>query len=101
MTDTAHTAHATLERRPPSATSDLDLPAVAVALSRRLYAAGLPITPQRAMNFVDAVRLIGPPSRSSLYCTARTVFVSDPGHLPAFDQVFATVFAHCADPEPV
>ncbi len=80
-------------RSPPSTTTtDVDLPALAVALSRQLLAAGVPVEPQRAVSFVDALRLMAPLSRSSLYWTARTVFVSDPKHLPAFDRVFASVF---------
>jgi uncharacterized protein with von Willebrand factor type A (vWA) domain len=31
-------------------------------------------------------------SRRQLYWTARTVLVSSPAHLPAFDRVFASVF---------
>lgn len=73
----------------------LDLPVVAVALGRRLYVAGLPVTAERAATFAEALTLIGPVSRSRLYCAARTVFVSDPVHLPAFDRVFASVFDGC------
>ena len=71
---------------------DLDIPTLAVAVSRRLLAAGLPITPDRAVSFADALTLVGAVSPSRLYCTARTVFVSDPVQLPAFDGVFASVF---------
>ena len=70
----------------------LDVPVVAAALSRRLYAAGLPVTPERAVTFAEALTLIGPATRSQLYCTARTVFVSSPMHLPNFDLVFCAVF---------
>jgi len=77
----------------------LDWPVVAAALSRRLYAAGVPVTPERAATFADALTLIRPASRSRLYCTARTVFVSSPAHLPAFDRVFASVFEGCAGEE--
>ena len=73
----------------------LDLPVVAAALGRRLYAAGLPVTLERAATFAEALTLIGPLSHRRLYCTARTVFVSDPMHLPAFDRVFASVFDGC------
>jgi hypothetical protein len=74
----------------------LDVPALAAALSRRLYAEGVPVTPERAVTFAEALTLMGPLTRSQLYCTARTVFVSAPGHLPVFDRVFSTVF----DPSP-
>ena len=97
MTDISQIAALTLEPPPPSACGDLDMPALAVAMSRRLYAAGLPISPERAVSFADALNLMGPVSRDRLYCTARTVFVSDPAHVPAFDQVFASVFGGSSD----
>lgn len=100
MNCTSQTAQATLEREPEIQVGDatfvvttisLDLPAVAAALSQQLYAAGVPVTPERAVNFAQALTLVSPVSRSYLYCTARAVFVSSPAHLPVFDRVFAAV----------
>lgn len=73
-------------------TIHLDVPAVAAALSQRLYAAGVRVTPGRAVGFAEALVLVAPVSRRRLYCAARAVFVSDPAQLPAFDRVFASVF---------
>ncbi len=70
----------------------LDAPALAGAFSRRLREAGLPTSVERAVNFADALRLVAPVSRRRLYWTARAVFVSERGQVPAFDQVFAAVF---------
>jgi uncharacterized protein with von Willebrand factor type A (vWA) domain len=103
MNSTSPTAQATLEREPAPGiqagdatfavkTIQLDVPTVAAALSQRLYAAGVPVTPERSVNFAQALTLVSPVSRSYLYCTARSVFVSSPAHLPAFDRVFASVF---------
>jgi hypothetical protein len=78
-------------------TIQLDSAAVAAALSRRLYAAGVPVTPERAVILAEALTLVSPVSRRSLYCTARAVFVSAPAHLPVFDRVFASVFGGCPD----
>lgn len=78
-------------------TIQLDLPAVAAALSQRLRAAGVPATPERAVNLAQALTLVSPVSRRYLYCTARAVFVSAPAHLSAFDRVFASVFDSCPD----
>lgn len=78
-------------------TIGLDVPAVAAALSQRLYAAGVPVTPERAVNLAQALNLVRPVSRRCLYFTARAVFVSAPAHLPAFDRVFASVFGSCPD----
>jgi uncharacterized protein with von Willebrand factor type A (vWA) domain len=74
-------------------TIDLDVAAVAAALSQRLHAAGVPVTPERTVNLARALTLIGPASRRQLYWTARAVFVSSPAHVPAFDSVFASIFS--------
>ncbi|MDQ3849740.1 MAG: hypothetical protein M3296_03885, partial [Actinomycetota bacterium] len=73
-------------------TIHLDLPAVVGALSQRLHAAGVPVTPERSANFAKALTLVKPVSRRRLYWTARAVFVSAHVHLAAFDRVFAAVF---------
>jgi len=73
-------------------TIHLDLPEVAVAFGRRLHEAGVPTTAERSANFARALRLVRPVSRRRLYCTARTVFVSDSSQLNAFERVFADVF---------
>ena len=78
-------------------TIDLDVPAVAAALSRRLYAAGVPVAPERAVTLAQALTLVSPLSPSTLYWTARAVFVSAPAQLSMFDAVFASVFGGCPD----
>ncbi len=73
-------------------TIDLDLPPLVGALSRRLHDAGVPVTPGRAVDFARALTLVQPITRRRLYWTARSVFVSDPVHVEAFDRVFFSVF---------
>jgi uncharacterized protein with von Willebrand factor type A (vWA) domain len=73
-------------------TVHLDLPALAGAFSRRLHAAGLPVSAERAAAFAHALALVRPVARRRLYWTARSVFVSDRGQVKAFDAVFAEVF---------
>jgi uncharacterized protein with von Willebrand factor type A (vWA) domain len=73
-------------------TIELDLPAFAAALNRRLHEAGVPTTAERAARFASALELVRPVSRRRLYCTARAVFVSDSSQLRAFDSVFWSVF---------
>jgi uncharacterized protein len=80
-------------------TLELDLPPLAVALSRRLYAAGLPATSERSAAFARALTLVEPAARRRLYWTARAMFVSDRSQLPAFDSVFAEVFGDRAAEE--
>jgi uncharacterized protein with von Willebrand factor type A (vWA) domain len=70
----------------------LDLPALATALGQRLRSAGVPVTPERSARFARALALVGPLTRTELYWTARTVFVSSHAQVPAFDLVFADLF---------
>jgi uncharacterized protein with von Willebrand factor type A (vWA) domain len=70
----------------------LDLPALAGAFGRRLHEAGVPVTPERAARFADALALARPIARRRLYWTARAVFVSDATQVKAFDAVFREVF---------
>ena len=87
MNDTSsQTPSAVLDARPATACAD----SVATAVTRHLYAAGLPIAPERAARFSDALILMGPVSHSRLYFAARTVFVSHPAQLPAFERAFSS-----------
>jgi len=80
-------------------TIHLDLPPLAGALGQRLRAAGVPVTPERSAAFARALTLVRPATRRRLYWTARSVFVSDRSHVPAFDAVFRSVFGGAAEPE--
>jgi uncharacterized protein len=73
-------------------TIELDLPSLAGALSRRMLAAGVPVTPSRSADFARALVLVRPLTRRRLYWTARSVLVSDPAQVKAFDAVFFAVF---------
>jgi uncharacterized protein with von Willebrand factor type A (vWA) domain len=78
-------------------TIHLDLPPLAVAFSRRLQDAGLPMTPAREADFARALALVRPVSRRRLYWTARAALVTDQGQIPAFDRVFFAVFGDGED----
>jgi uncharacterized protein with von Willebrand factor type A (vWA) domain len=73
-------------------TIHLDLPPLAGALGQRLQAAGVPVTPGRLADLARALTLVRPITRRRLYWTARTVLVSDPAQVRAFDQVFFSIF---------
>jgi len=73
-------------------TIELDLAPLVSALGRRLHDRGLPLTPARAADFAHALTLVRPVSRRRLYWTARAIFVTDPTQVPAFDEVFLSVF---------
>jgi uncharacterized protein with von Willebrand factor type A (vWA) domain len=73
-------------------TIELDLPALAGAVSRRLRDAGLPTTAERSAALARALELVRPLTRRRLYWTARSVFVSDRTQVGAFDAVFSSIF---------
>jgi uncharacterized protein len=78
-------------------TIELDLPPLVGALTRRLHERGVPVTPVRGADFARALTLVRPIARRRLYWTARGVFVTDPAQVPAFDQVFFSVFGARVD----
>lgn len=73
-------------------TIELDLPALAGGLTRRLRDAGIAVEPDRAARLAHALALTRPVARRRLYWTARAVLVSDRSQVPVFDAVFASVF---------
>ena len=73
-------------------TIELDLPPLVGALSRRLHEAGLSVNPARSADFARALTLVQPVARRQLYWTARAVFVTESAQVPAFDEVFFSVF---------
>src|SRR5438045_3226365 len=73
-------------------TVHLDLPPLAGSLGQLLRQRGVPVTPERSVDFARALTLVQPQSRRRLYWTARSVFVSDQSQVPAFDAVFRSVF---------
>jgi uncharacterized protein with von Willebrand factor type A (vWA) domain len=80
----------------------LDLPALVGAFSRRLAAAGLPVSVERAAAFARALDVAAPVARRRLYWIARAVFVSDRSQVNDFDRVFLSIFGGpaVADAEP-
>jgi uncharacterized protein len=78
-------------------TVDLDLPALAARFGRRLSEAGVPVTPERAARFAEALTLVRPVARRRLYWTARTTLLSERGQVKAFDAVFGEVFGSRID----
>src|SRR5437762_5163987 len=78
-------------------TIELDLPPLVGALTRRLHERGVPVTPVRGADFARALTLVRPVARRRLYWTARGVFVTDPAQVPAFDEVFFSVFGARVD----
>jgi uncharacterized protein with von Willebrand factor type A (vWA) domain len=107
MTESRSTARASAGRAPQPGshfgveTLELDLPPLAAALSRRLHEAGMPMTPERPVDFARALTLVRPLSRRRLYWTARGVFVSDHAQVKAFDAVFFSIFGERAPDEPL
>ncbi|WP_336710889.1 vWA domain-containing protein [Arthrobacter sp. USHLN218] len=70
---------------------------LASALVAALHRAGAGGSPERAVWLAQALRLVPPATRASLYWTCRTVLVSGKDQLPLFDAVFAAVFGEYDD----
>jgi uncharacterized protein with von Willebrand factor type A (vWA) domain len=79
-----------------------DVADLAAGFGRAVHDAGIPCSPERSVRFAQALgRTLGPAgevSRTRLYWTARSVFVSEHGQVAAFDAVFARVFDGMTDP---
>ena len=75
-----------------------DLAALATGFSRAVHDAGVASSPERTVRFARALELLRPTSRTRLYWTARSVFVSSQTDLRVFDAVFARVFDGVVDP---
>ena len=73
-------------------TITLDLAPLVGAFGQRLRHAGIPVTPERSAAFARALTIERPQSRRRLYWAARSIFVTDRAHGPAFDAVYGEVF---------
>ena len=56
--------------------------------SRALRRVGLPVAPDKVLNAVHAVQVVGIERRSDFYWALHAVFVNRPDHRALFDQVF-------------
>jgi uncharacterized protein with von Willebrand factor type A (vWA) domain len=74
----------------------IDRAAFAVALARRLRTRGVPASVTGTEDFVRALGLYPPETRSRLYWTARICLVRRHTDLAVFDAVFQAVFDHAA-----
>ncbi len=82
----------------PIAAPTVEPASLAVGFSTALRRAGLPVPPDRAARFAEAIRLVPPHARDALYWTGRVVLVSRREQLAVFDAVFAAVFDGMLDP---
>ncbi|WP_202918326.1 vWA domain-containing protein [Streptomyces cavernae] len=64
-----------------------------VRLGEELRRAGVAVTPERSVRFLEALRLVPPQNRTALYWAARLAFVTDREEIESFDRVFDAVFA--------
>lgn len=71
----------------------VDQAAFAVALVARLRRGGVAVPASGPADFVGAMRELAPQTTSELYWAARLTLVNRAHDLPAFDAVFAAVFA--------
>jgi uncharacterized protein with von Willebrand factor type A (vWA) domain len=81
-------------------TIELDLAQLSAQFAGRLQAAGVAVGVDRAAGFALALKLVRPASRSRLYWTARSAFVTDRSQIAAFNRVFAEVFGRAGFDQP-
>ncbi|MFD3310861.1 VWA domain-containing protein [Streptomyces sp. NPDC058694] len=62
-------------------------------LGAELRRAGVAVTPERSMRFLQALVLLPPVDRTALYWAARLAFVTDREQIEPFERVFDAVFA--------
>jgi uncharacterized protein with von Willebrand factor type A (vWA) domain len=75
----------------------IDLAAVAASFAGLLHAAGLPVTPERAGRFAQAVALARPATAEELRWLARVTLLSGADQVDAFERAFAQVFGGVVD----
>ncbi|MFY2859561.1 vWA domain-containing protein [Mycobacterium sp. THU-M104] len=76
----------------PALLRGVDLAAFSAAVVARLREAGVHVSADGPSSFVQALRLLGTRTGSSLYWAARLTLVNRAEDLGAFDAVFAAVF---------
>jgi uncharacterized protein len=74
-----------------------DLADVAARFAVLLRAEGIPVGPDRAARFTEAVMVTNPVTIAELRHCAQATLVSDPDQLPTFNAVFAAVFGGLVD----
>jgi uncharacterized protein with von Willebrand factor type A (vWA) domain len=65
---------------------------ILLGFARALRAAGVPVTQDRALGFVEAVALVGLDDRRATYWAGRATLCAGPDDLTTYDQVFAAWF---------
>jgi len=65
---------------------------ILLGFARALRAAGVPVTQDRTLGFVEAVALVGLDDRLATYWAGRATLCAGPDDLTTYDQVFAAWF---------
>lgn len=84
--------------RAPSGPARPDVATLASRFAAALHRAGLPVAPERAERFAQAILLVRPETRPALRRVGLATLVSDPAQIETFDAVFAVVFSGVSDP---
>src|SRR5579859_1461606 len=69
-----------------------DYAALAAGLGTALHAAGLPVGPDRCERLARALSVMDASTLAELRACALATLVSDPAHVPVFEQVYAALF---------
>jgi uncharacterized protein len=76
---------------------DVDLAGVSASFAALLHAAGVPVTPERAGRFAEAITLARPASTKELRWLARVTMLTGAAQVATFERVFAQVFGGVTD----
>lgn len=69
-----------------------DVATLATGLGTALHSAGLPVGPDRCERLARALTVLDARTVADLRACALATMVSDPAHVPVFEQVFAALF---------
>ena len=76
-----------------TATTERGADEVLLGFTRALRAAGVPVTQDRALGFLQAVALVGIGDQRGVYAAGRATTCAGPDDLARYDQVFEAYFA--------
>ena len=83
---------------PAAVLPQFDRAEFAARFGAELHRAGVVVTPERSVRFVQALRLLPPVDRATLYWAARLAYVTGREQIEPFDRVFGRLFGGLTDP---
>jgi hypothetical protein len=76
----------------PTAPADQGVETTLVGFTRALRAAGVPVTQDRSLAFIQAVAAVGAARQGGVYWAGRATLCGEPDHFAVYDKVFDAWF---------